>query len=283
MLLKVYFEIKKEAVTFCDRLFHYDKQLEINWNTSKKFGVQIVIDASNRTSQVQEVIVKAMADVFIYHRETYWINHVVKRYYYFKNKEEIRKIVQLTQSIISGEDEDLGHILKDKKPRNKLTSIFNENEENGVIHFDSIVNFRMQPYQKELIEVVGLAIDEFKREEEYQTFVQSLREFIEKKKSKCSVIHVLQGTNFTFYNSSGVPIRDRELKAMIKKEPMYIFGLDEEEINLTPLIAMAPEQIRIYGNDPSEPKTHAIINIFQERVSFEPLEKFPFSDYQKTR
>jgi hypothetical protein len=62
----------------------------------------------------------------------------------------------------------------------------------------------------------------------------------------------------------------------MQSEALYIFGLDENELNLAPLIAMVPEKIKIYGNDPSEAKTMTVINIFQEKVIFEHDRHFPF-------
>jgi len=46
-------------------------------------------------------------------------------------------------------------------------------------------------------------------------------------------------------------------------------GLHENEFNLSPLIAMSPAKIKVYGDDPDDPKIMTITNIFQERVEFE--------------
>ncbi|WP_337018057.1 sporulation protein YtxC, partial [Oceanobacillus massiliensis] len=95
------------------------------------------------------------------------------------------------------------------------------------------------------------------------------------------VIHILQGNTFTFYKQNGKRLSNIELRVMMKKEPLYIVGLHDNEFNLAPLIAMAPEKLKIYGDDPSEPKTLTVINVFQEKVDFEPISNFPFSNYIK--
>jgi len=74
-----------------------------------------------------------------------------------------------------------------------------------------------------------------------------------------------------------------ELRTVMQNAPLYIVGLDEDEWNLAPLIAMAPKRIKIYGDLPSEPKTLTVINVFQERVDFEPIQKFPFPTYSKNQ
>lgn len=40
----------------------------------------------------------------------------------------------------------------------------------------------------------------------------------------------------------------------MQEEPLYMVGLDEDEWNLAPLIAMCPETIYIYGDSPSDAK-----------------------------
>jgi len=134
----------------------------------------------------------------------------------------------------------------------------------------------MQPLKDYLTHVVGLAIDEFKREEEHQNFIHSIREYIHKRKPKIEEVHLLQGDPFLFFKGNGSRFTSIELKSIMHKEPLYMIGLDATEMNLSPLIALLPGQIYIYGEYPSEAKTLTIINIFQERVRFYPYEKFPF-------
>ncbi|WP_138415383.1 sporulation protein YtxC [Aquibacillus sediminis] len=281
-MLDVYFESNKEAITFCQRLFQYDHNAEFHCKKNDEGRSKIKIDDSATGDHLSGMIAKALTDVFICHREIRWVKHIVQTCYYYKDLEEIQRIVDLTQSIVTEDQEEFEQIIKDNKPRVTLQKLFAQHANDKVIYFDSIVNFRFHRYREELIEVVGLAIDEFKREEEYQSFVQSLREYVDKKKSKFSTIHVLQGKDFTFYNADGKPFTSLELKMLINKEPLYIVGLDQEELNLTPLLAMAPEEIIIYGDFPSEAKTLTIINVFQERVKFETSDHFPFVHYLKS-
>ena len=121
-----------------------------------------------------------------------------------------------------------------------------------------------------------VGIDELKREEEYQSFVDSVRHYIMRRKAKIDVLHIIQGENFTFYNARGKKYTEAQLQQLMQKEPLYLLGLDEYEQNLSPVITLLPKKIYIYGNHPSEAKTLALINLFEERVQFRPLEKFPF-------
>lgn len=280
--MEIFFESNKETFTFCESLFQHDLNMEINWKIHEEWGNQIKFE-NVLTERQKERIAEAMVNVFVQHREINWVNYVIKSYYYYQNSDEIQRITELTQAIMEEEDRDLSEISKELKPRDKLLPLFLENvNEKDAIHYDSVVKFRFQSYRNVLVELVGLAIDEFKREEDYQSFVHSLREYVAKKETKFHEVHVLQGTDFVFYKANGTPFTKMEVKMLMQKEPLYIVGLDTEEMNITPLLAMAPKKIKIYGNYLTEPKTLTVINIFQERAEFEPVKNFPFKNYLKS-
>ncbi|UFT97994.1 putative sporulation protein YtxC [Radiobacillus kanasensis] len=280
-MFEVYFELEEEARTFRKLYGSYDKHAELQWMSDEKWGNKVVILQSHEL-HTSEYLTKAIADVFVHHRESKWMEHTVRDTYYFRNKVEVQRIVELTLAIVNGTDEDL----KLPPEVNQLHPVLHKVIKKNVlgkemIHYDSIVKFRFKDYQEELMEVVGLAIDEYKREEEYQAFIQSLREYILKKKAKMDHIHIVQGSHFSFYRHNGTRLMREELKQYIRKEPMFIVGLDENEWNLAPLLSLAPKQITVYGDDPSDPKTLTVYNVFQERVKVKPLKEFPFSTVER--
>ncbi|MGY0693110.1 putative sporulation protein YtxC [Virgibacillus sp. FSP13] len=283
LLLEVYFGSDKEVISFCEHLFRYNKQIELHWKTDKDWGNQLQLEYLPSNESI-ETIAKAMADVFLIHRLQAMIKHIIEDYYYYKSTDEIERIMELTHWIFSGEDDDSLQVRKNKDPSKLLNSLFIANIKNTTtIHYDSIVKFRLKVFKDQLVHYVGLAIDEFKREEDHQAFVNMLREYIAKKESAHNVVHVLQGSTFSFFRANGKPFSQMELRTLMQKEPLYIVGLDENELNLAPLIAMAPRKIKIYGDHPSEPKTLTVINVFEEKVDFEPFKNFPFSIHSKKR
>lgn len=281
-MLEVYFELDKEAISFCENLFHYNKQIELHWKIHKDWGNQLQLDYNVSNNETMDAVAQSMTDVFTIHRLSAMIKAVIKEYYYYSDKDEIERIMDLTHWIFSGEDEDCQQIRKNKEPGKLLHSLFMASIKNSsTIHYDSIVNFRLKAFKDQVIFYAGLAIDEFKREEDHQAFVNMLREYIVKKESRIKTIHVMQGSTFSFFKPDGKRFSKMELRMLMQKEPLYIVGLDAEEMNLAPLVAMAPEQIRIYGDFPSEPKTLTVINVFQEKVKFLSSDQFPFSYYSR--
>ncbi|GAB3065047.1 putative sporulation protein YtxC [Virgibacillus ainsalahensis] len=276
-MLSVFFESDKEVVRFCEQLFHYNKQIELHWKTHADWGNHLQFEEVLPGNGLNEVIAQSMVDVFITYRLNDLIKNTIEKVYYFTNADEIERILDLTNWLFAGEDEDSLQVMESKDPRQVLKSLFTINIENTTtIHFDSIVKFRLKAFNDDLKYYVGLAIEEFKREEDHQEFVNALREYISRKEPGMDMIHVLQGENFAFFKQDGKHMSNMELQMIMQKEPLYLVGLDTNEWNLAPLIAMTPEKIKIYGKDPSEPKTLTIINVFQERVDFEGLSNFPF-------
>ncbi|WP_249871114.1 putative sporulation protein YtxC [Oceanobacillus saliphilus] len=280
--MEVFFESDKEVISFCEFLFRKHKQVELNWKTDERWGNHLKFIDQLPKNELVDIIAGTMANVFMTHRLGTMIKRIIKDYYYYTEHEEIERIHDLTHWIITGEDDESKRLREHKNEVIFLKSLFIANlKESFEFHFDSIVNFRLKPFKDQLITYVGLAIDEFKREEDHQAFVDMLRAYVLKKQPGVPVIHILQGNSFAFFKQDGKRMSNIELRVLMKKEPLYIVGLHDNEFNLAPLIAMAPEKLKIYGDDPSEPKTLTVINVFQEKVDFEPISNFPFSYYLK--
>jgi len=279
-LLEVYFESNKEVISFCEQLFHYNKRIELQWKTNEEWGNQLIINDFNDNAGHVESIVKSMVDVVIEHRLNIMIREVIKKKYYYSNHEEIERILDIAHGIVLGKDNQ--ELVLDENPEKLLYTLFETNiKYASTVHFDSIINFRLNTFKDNLIYLIGLAIDEFKREEEHQAFINMLREYVTNRDSVYPTIYILQGSSFIFYKPDGTRFSKRELKKIMKQEPLYIVGLDENEWNLAPLIAMAPLEIHIFGDFPFEPKTLTVINIFEEKVTFKPYNHFPFTHHFK--
>jgi len=276
-LLNIFFYSDKETITFCEQLFRNHKQIELHWKTDSEWGNHLQLNKQFHYDNWMHQIGDAVTEVFVRHRLGGIIKQIIRENFHYSNTDEIDSIYNLALWVITGDDEDSFQARKKKEPMEWLHALFlNHMINTAEFYFDSFLKFRRKVLLRELKHYVGLAIDEFKREEEHQTLIQSLRDYITSNKSKYSLIHVLQGNSFTFFNKSGRQFTNMELKTIVRKEPLYILGLDETEWNLTPLIAMMPERIKIYGADSSESKTAAVMNIFQEKVQLVPYDQFPF-------
>lgn len=273
-MLDIYFESDKEVIHFCEHLFRYHKQIELKWKTNDDWGNHLYFDEKIVNQETIQAIAKAMVDVFIAFRMSNEIKKMVMEKYYYTNTDEIEEILEHTFWVLR---DNTSYLKNRTRPTELLLSLFIENLTNAtVVHFDSIVKFRLNVFKEQLLDYVGLAIDEVKQEKEHQSFVEMLRTFVSKKKPIFKEVHVVQGMNFSFFRSNGKQFSTMELRHLMYQEPLYLVGLDANEMNLSPLIAIAPQKIYIYGDHPSEPKTLTVINVFQEKVYFKSLSHFPF-------
>lgn len=275
-MFKVYFQSDKEVIHFCERLFSYHKQIDLKWRIHNDWGNQLQFDHSVIDHETIKSMAKAMVDVFINFQLSTEIKKIIMNDYYFKNDDEIEHILDITYLLLKDQKRPI-HLKNSARPISLLRSIFIENMiHTSTIHYQSIIKFRLNTFQEQLTSYIGLAIDEFKLEEDHQEFIEALRKYIIKKKPTYDEVHVLQGTNFSFFRSNGRPFSTLELRNIMYQEPLYLVGLDMNEPNLAPLVAIAPKKIHVYGEDPSDPKTLTVINVFQERVVFHSYSEFPF-------
>ncbi|WP_270179540.1 sporulation protein YtxC [Alkalihalobacillus sp. CinArs1] len=204
--------------------------------------------------------------------EKVWMQNILRTSYYFKDREEIDEICGLARSIGDGDRID---VPRTEGYRERFTILrdaaFGCIEQGGTISFDSFLVFRTRPYQKLLSALVAEAIDEYKLEQEYQNFIEALRQLLQLRNPKQKEVNLLFDGEYHLVDEKGV-------KLVVDSMDMYFEELPNElttdEIDpdiLLPLLYLAPEEINVFTDDIEEGLTQTIRNVFQERLRF-----FPF-------
>ncbi|MGP4041627.1 putative sporulation protein YtxC [Gracilibacillus sp. D59] len=274
-MLEVYFEQDNEAEVFYQLAKQVD-QWKATRKRTKKNLVQLHLLEDLNWGERKNQLAPLLSMVFIQCRELPMIQHILMKKYYFSSEEEIERITAIARSLLEKDESVYEDRIHQHELRDTLTTIFSMQIDASFIRFDSIVHFRLHHYIDQLTEMVGLAIDEFKREEEYQDFIHSIREFVRRKSPEEEVVHVLQGERFQIFRDNGELYTIEDLQQVKSRFPLFIFGLEQEEWDISPLIMLAPNHIHMYGEDQTESRTHTIMTIFQERCSFYPTDYFPF-------
>jgi len=273
-LRTIYFRIDEELIYFCEKLFRIQNEIHVQWKRNKNWGNELSI-MEQRVKKKD--IISCFTEVLTYFRLNRFIKKIAHDVYYYTDVDEIERICEWTNWVLA--ENEYAEILYEqyKSFKDFITALLTEQIHSyHPIYFDSLVTFSMKPLQECLKLAVGYGIDEMKREEDYQNFIQSIREFILKRETKMDELHIVQGENFTFYKKNGKKYTTLELRALMHEEPLYLLGLDKEEMNLSPVITLLPKHIFIYGDYPTDPKTLALMSIFEERVALFPKEQFPF-------
>lgn len=270
----LYFKSEKELIYFCEVLFDVQKVIDVKWINHKHFGNELRLSETIPKPE----IMSGLSAVFTQYRMQKLVKGIIEKVYLYSNDTEIEQIYKHTRDIIElkmfantlfGEGITLNEYIK---------CLFdNQVQVPCKIYFDSLVTFCTTPLREVLIDAVALGIDEFKREEEYQEFIESVRVFITRRGVRTAELHILQAEQFSFYKANGKQYSLLELRNIMHDAALYIVGLDENEMNLSPVITLSPKKIYIYGNEPTEPKTLSLISLFQERVQFISSEYFPFT------
>lgn len=270
--MKIYFQSEAECNYF-KHLISY-KDIFFTETKHKRKGYELLI-----THIPLQIIINSFIKVYFVFRLNDKIKEIARNTYFYTKQTDIERITEWTYFLVQETTFLKEHFNKKSLYDYLYEILYKQFEQMSLateIYFDTFMIFQLKQFHERLRDIVGFAIDEMKREEEYQYYIHTIRQYIHLRKPKHSAIHILQRNQFEFYNHRGEKITDVELNNLMKKEPLYLVGLDENERNLAPIITLLPEIVYIYGNDVNESKTLTLLNIFQERAKLLPESSFPF-------
>src|SRR5690606_2098319 len=145
----------------------------------------------NKKHLLQTVIIPTIVQFIIQNKEDKWILSMIENMFYFTDYEEQMQILEITKSIIDGEHKDIFDI-SSNVPRERIIAEELENFLQQMpiyFSFESFLKFRLRTYTETLLKYIELAIDEYKLEQEYQAFIQGLREFTAQQEPKLEQLH----------------------------------------------------------------------------------------------
>ena len=235
--------------------------------------VKIVTEALPEPSFLE---IKEVFYLFILHTKCDdWFRALITDRYFYTDEEEIQQILEIIHSILEGERTELSVFLKDAGERNILKQAINHVMEKTIsFSFDSFVTFRLRPFIDRLEKYVELSIDEYKMEQDYQMFIQTLRDFISNRLAQKTSLHLLIDDEVMFFNEQFSEIKRMELTKMIDRKLLFNHPVYVDSTTLAPLLSIAPKFIFLYSKNPEQPLIRTIQNIFEERVFVENVSLF---------
>lgn len=271
------FQNKEDASQFHNYIQKHLQSVSLN----KKFillleddhRAKVLIDRS--VKDILDACKKAFLQFIIHIKLNDWFKMILKEQYYYEDEEEQQQILDIIQSILEGNRNDLESLIYDSNMNQQMEKTVSQIfEEQHSFSFDSFVRFRMRPFMEQLEKYVEVSIDEYKMEQEYQMFIQTLRQFLSGRKPKMNRLHLLMEEGVTFFDEQFYEIKRAELVRMIDRRlisnhPVYI-----DSVTIAPLLSIAPYSIFLYTDDGEQPLVRTIQNIFEERVKIMPLTQF---------
>ena len=197
-----------------------------------------------------------------------WFRDILRENFYYVDPEEQQHILEIIYSILEGQRDDLAAFLEEVTEEPKVSEAIEHILQRGVsLSFDSFLTFRLRSYLQMLEGYVEISIDEYKMEQEYQMFVQMLREFLVNREPKMETLHLLFDEEITFFKEDFVEIKRGELTKMIDRKLLVNHPVYVDSASIAPLLSLAPTSIFVYTKNPDEPIIRTIKNIFEERVT----------------
>jgi putative sporulation protein YtxC len=197
-----------------------------------------------------------------------WFREILKNQFFYEDFEEQQQIIEIIYSVLEGQREDLAVFLNETNEEINIKAAIHYIFQDDIsFSFDSFLKFRLRPYLQSLEGYVEIAIDEYKMEQEYQIFVQMLREFLVNRDPKMDVLHLLFDEEITFFNDQFVEMKRAELTRLIDRKLLVNHPVYVDSASIAPLLSLAPTTIFLYTKDPDEPLVRTIKNIFEERVT----------------
>jgi putative sporulation protein YtxC len=260
---KLYSKLKSQ-ILFCDEILLFEERQTI------KVNVGLLDDHFKGmvTDVFYEFIVKTKSDD--------WLRQIISEQFYFEDIDEQQHILEIIYSIIDGENTELAELIDDQIEKFVVKDAVSDllQDSNIAFSFDAFVKFRLRGYVEKLMKYVEIAIDEYKMEQEYQVFIQTLREFLYSRQEKVHQLHLVYDEEPIFFNEDFEEIKKADISRMIDRKLLSNHPVYVDSVTIAPLLSIAPKQIYLYTSNSEEPLIRTIKNIFEERVIVKPIHLF---------
>ncbi|RID83305.1 putative sporulation protein YtxC [Mesobacillus zeae] len=205
--------------------------------------------------------------ILIHKREDFFRLILAERFYYTEAEEQ-EQILEIIHSVLEGKREELQSFLSGPDESQLIKAAIDEIMEGNIsFSFDSFARFRLKPFFDKLYTYAEIAIDEYKMEQEYQVFIQTLRGFLSGRAPVKDHLHVLVVDDETvFYDEHYHELKRSELFRMIDRKLLVNHPVYVDSVTIAPLLSIAPSSIYLYSDQPDQPLVRTIQNIFEERV-----------------
>jgi putative sporulation protein YtxC len=260
---KLYAKLKSQ-ILFCDEILLFEERHTLKINVS-------LLD-----EHFQRQVVEVFYEFILKTKRDEWIRNILAEIFYYQDIDEQQHIMDIIYSIMDGENEELADLIEEKIEECKVKEAVGDllQDTNIAFSFDAFVKFRLKSFREKLLKYVEISIDEYKMEQEYQVFIQTLREFLHNREDKVYELHLVYDEEPRFFNAEFTEIKRAELSRMIDRKLLSNHPVYVDSVTIAPLLSLAPRRINLYTENPEEPLIRTIKNIFEERVSILTLKTF---------
>lgn len=251
----------------------------------KKIGkrlLNITFDRNEVTFQyvIQPMLSRVFADYILATFERTWLHEILTDTFYYEDEDEMTAIVSLFYLIMNGKRADLPNAKSIPSRQGLIEDAVNSLLEDSFkkelsFSFDSFLKFRMKEYRECIATYIEMAIDEYKLEQDYQSFIENLRSFLVRKKPMMSVLHIVYTNKPVFYDERFRLIHEEQITKAMNNTSFFSHQSLMEPTLLQPLLTFAPKEVILYADNDVTGLLYTLKNIFQERLSIRSLKEVP--------
>ena len=296
-LIEVHFQQKEDAKRLHTFLQQQSSAFEPLIHTILQFEDSHIVKCINKDKNsvhhskkhLLQWLKKSLCQFILTIKLNDWLRHILSTHYYYSDEDEQQQIIDIVHSVLNGKKEELTVFLPQMNIKEYvMIKIDDWFQEHAKFSFDAFVTFRLRSFMIELKKYVELSLDEYKMEQEYQMFIQTLREFIMDREPKLQQLHLFFSDDMTFYDREFNEIKRAELTKMVDRKLLINHPVYIDSVTIAPLLSIAPTRIYLYCDEKDQPLIRTIQNIFEERVIrhsrdafFENRSKYGFSINEK--
>jgi len=281
LMITIQFREKKDAVLFFQYLKEHDHPNTGLVHANIIFEPEVLVKINSDEcfdAIISTVMIPVLLKYIIKTVEVKWMKEMIRDMFYFTDEEEQRQIMSIARAIIEGEKQELPAAIKlnEYMPRDAMIENALKDFLTGSVSFsfESFLQFRLKDYRFRLARYIEAAIDEYKLEQEYQNFVENLRNYVYGKDALMDTVHLVYDKEFKFFDRNFNEISKEQLRYLIDEQLVKIEDLDVESLVVAPLISIAPRTIYLYTDDDDHGLIQTIQNIFLERAVLLPMTAF---------
>ena len=265
--MHISFQSEQEAQLLTDFISAHEYGPELHAYITRMPGAKIGIELGGREEKWHALLSDVFYGFFMEDKLWQGVEQAVTQRYRFTEREEIEAIMEIAGSIIEGEKLAGSHDDMEAARRLIAESLKPVIAAGLSFSFDSFVTFRLKPLLDSLERYAEKAIDEYKLEQEYQSFQAALRDCLQRQKPKLDRLYVRhEGSGLTFYDPERRRLSPRELQGMVDRKLFSGTLMYLDSTALAPLVSIAPSHLTIYTDDAEDGLIQTIIRLFEERI-----------------
>lgn len=262
-MISIVFKDENDANLLCERFADVGKNKTLRVHKDDRL---VRIDCQGKETAFL-MISSVLTDVVIQLKEEVLLLEQISQVFYFEDHDEQAQILSIAKSILQGKKPELPGLDEMSSRRQLVMDAFHSFIRDGMtFDYESFIRFRLKPYKQCLQHYVEMAIDEYKLEQDYQSFVEHLREMLHQRYPLLETVHLFFNQQFALYDQRYRRVDETAIYAHLDAALKSQISMDVSPSILVTLIGIAPKTLFLYTDEVDTGMIQTIQNVFQERV-----------------